>query len=159
IGRRRVLEHRQHGARRRHLDPAPVSRAAGYAGMTTRTGDGTTLTGLLALHLGRGPGRPLLATPEATCSSADLEIASSRVAAWLRERGLRPGDRVVIDLPNGLDAVAALFGVARVGGIAVGASPAWTPRQLTRVIRDAGAHILITGDTRVARLDREERPP
>jgi acyl-CoA synthetase (AMP-forming)/AMP-acid ligase II len=109
--------------------------------------------------MGQGPGRSLVATQEGAFPSDHVEIESARVAAWLRDQGIHPGDRVVIDLKNGIDAVTALFSVARVGGIVVGASPAWTPHQLTRVLRDAGARILITGETRVAQLDLDDRPP
>lgn len=107
---------------------------------------------LLERHLARGAERPLLVTPERTASSGDVAAASARVAAWLRATGTARGDRVVVDLKNGLDAVAALFGAARVGAIVVGASPQWTLPQLEYVLANSGARVLITGALRARQL-------
>lgn len=41
------------------------------------------------------------------------------VAAYLYDIGIRKGDRVAIQLPNTLDYIVALFGVARIGGIGI----------------------------------------
>lgn len=45
----------------------------------------------------------------------ELAAASHAVAAWLGERGVRPGDRMLIAAANHADAVAAAFGAARLG--------------------------------------------
>lgn len=107
---------------------------------------------LLERHLARGADRPLLVTADATLSSGDVARESAKLAAWLRAAGTARGDRVVIDLKNGPDAVAALFGAARVGAIAVAASPQWTPQQIEHVIANSGARALITSDLRVQQL-------
>lgn len=111
-----------------------------------------TLFDLLVHHVERGADRPLLVTPEGTVSSGDVERASARVAGWLRRGGLAPGDRVVVDLKNGVEAVAALFGIARAGGVVVGATPQWSAPQLEHVVGDAGARFLITNASRVRQL-------
>ena len=113
---------------------------------------------LLARHLAHGAERPLLVGAEPTASSADVARESAKVAAWLRQAGIARGDRVVVDLKNGLDAVAALFGAARIGAIVVGASPQWTAQQLDFVIADSGARALVTSAPRAAQLG-ERRPP
>jgi acyl-CoA synthetase (AMP-forming)/AMP-acid ligase II len=113
---------------------------------------------LLERHLARGAERPLLVTSEATWSSADVARESAKVAAWLRATGTARGNRVVVDLKNGIDAVAALFGAARVGAIVVAASPQWMPQQLEYVIADSGARVLITSEPRAKQL-AERRPP
>jgi acyl-CoA synthetase (AMP-forming)/AMP-acid ligase II len=107
---------------------------------------------LLERHLARGADRPLLVTADGTVSSGDVARESAKLAAWLRAAGTARDDRVVIDLKNGADAVAALFGVARVGAIAVATSPQWTPQQIEHVIANSGAHVLITSDLRVQQL-------
>lgn len=112
----------------------------------------------LERHLARGADRPLLVAPEATASSADIARDSARFAAWLRAIGTARGDRVVVDLKNGIDAVVALFGAARVGAIAVGASPQWMPQQLEYVLGNSGARALVTGALRVRQL-AGRRPP
>ena len=117
-----------------------------------------SLLGLLEQHLARGADRPLLVTPEGVASSGDIARASGQVAAWLHAIGTARGDRVVIDLKNGIDAAAALFGTARVGAIAVGASPQWTAAQLEHVIANSGARVLVTGALRAKQLG-ERAPP
>jgi acyl-CoA synthetase (AMP-forming)/AMP-acid ligase II len=112
----------------------------------------------LERHLARGADRPLLVAPEATASSGDIARDSARFAAWLRSIGTARGDRVVVDLKNGIDAVVALFGAARAGAIAVGASPQWMPQQLDYVIANSGARVLVTGALRTRQL-AARRPP
>ncbi|MBX3221849.1 MAG: AMP-binding protein [Labilithrix sp.] len=118
-----------------------------------------SLYGLLERHVASGDGeRPLLVTPDGTFTSADVARESGRIAAWLASAGLAPGEPVVVDLKNGVDAVAALFGVSRAGGIVVGASPQWTPSQLKHVVDDSGARVLVTSDLRARQLGAS-RPP
>lgn len=107
---------------------------------------------LLERHLARGGDRPLLVTSGGTLSSSDIARESAKLAAWLRAAGTARGDRVVIDLKNGADAVAALFGAARVGAITVAASPRWMPQQIEHVIAHSGARVLITSELRVPQL-------
>lgn len=107
---------------------------------------------LLERNLARGADRPLLVTAGGTVSSGDVARESAKLAAWLRAAGIARGDRVVIDLKNGPDAVAALFGAARVGAIAVAASPQCTPQQLEHVIANSRAHALVTSDLRAQQL-------
>ena len=45
-------------------------------------------------------------------SYAGLAAEAGRVADWLRARGIRPGDRVIVHLRKGIDEVAAIFGNA-----------------------------------------------
>ncbi|MBX3210632.1 MAG: AMP-binding protein [Labilithrix sp.] len=118
----------------------------------------TTLYDLLERHLGAGADRPLLVTPDGTYSSADVARESARVAAWLRDAGLAPGDRVVVDLKNGADAVAALFGASRAGAVVVGATPQWTLPQLAHVLADSGARFLVTNDLRARQLGAKGPP-
>jgi acyl-CoA synthetase (AMP-forming)/AMP-acid ligase II len=118
---------------------------------------------LLERHLAGGADRPLLVAPDgsgqtATASSGDIARDSARFAGWLRAIGAGRGDRVVVDLKNGIDAVVALFGAARIGAIVVGASPQWMPQQLEYVIADSGARVLVTGALRARQL-AGRRPP
>jgi amino acid adenylation domain-containing protein len=117
-----------------------------------------SLYDIFATHLRGGGDRPLLVTPEATYTSADVERESAKVAAWLRAGGIERGDRVVVDLKNGIEAVASLFGVSRVGGVVVGGSPQWSPQQLEHVLADSGAKFLVTNDLRAKQLGSERRP-
>jgi len=62
---------------------------------------------------------PALRLGETVLSYAELDDASARVAGLLRERGLEPGDRVGIMLPNVPQFAVAYYGVLRAGGVVV----------------------------------------
>ena len=58
------------------------------------------LVGKLAATVARYPNSVALKLGAATTTYSGLDDASSRVAAFLAERGVEPGDRVGIMLPN-----------------------------------------------------------
>ena len=55
---------------------------------------------------------------DAALTYAQLDAASARVAGLLRARGLRPGDRVGLMLPNVPQFPVTYYGILRAGGIA-----------------------------------------
>lgn len=61
---------------------------------------------------------------------AALDERALAVAGELARRGLKPGDRVLIMLPTGLEFLEAFFGVAYAGMVAV---PVYPPARLTRL--------------------------
>ncbi len=66
------------------------------------------------------------------------------VASTLIERGLEPGDRVVLVFPNGLDFFAAFFGVQRAGGVAVPIFPDSGFERVTDIASHCGAAAVMT---------------
>lgn len=64
----------------------------------------------------------------------DLEERAEGVAAQLRRRGLREGGRVVLALAPGLDYIAGLFGILRVGCTAVPSFPPLGRRAVSRFV-------------------------
>jgi amino acid adenylation domain-containing protein len=75
---------------------------------------------------------------------------AASVAAALAATGLKPNDRVAILLENGMDAVAAFFGVLAAGGIAVVLNDVLRSRQIAHVLDDSGAALLLTSRERSA---------
>ncbi len=61
---------------------------------------------------------------------AELDRWSAQVAVWLRDRGLRPGERVAMALPNSAEYVACYLGALRAGGVVVALNPDTTAREL-----------------------------
>src|SRR5581483_5070366 len=76
-----------------------------------------TLTGLLDSVVARYPDRPFVITDGGVLSYAELAERTVRVARGLVERGVAPGERVALVLPNGPDIIAARFAVARAGAV------------------------------------------
>lgn len=112
---------------------------------------------------------PLLDGRTVRWSYADLARASHAVAAALVERGVDLGTRVAVVMGSRPESVAALFGVALAGGVAVPLSTFSTPTELVDLLagssvagvlaqrtllgRDLGAEVAgLVGDERLPYL-------
>jgi acyl transferase domain-containing protein/acyl-coenzyme A synthetase/AMP-(fatty) acid ligase/thioesterase domain-containing protein len=93
---------------------------------------------------------------EAGSSNGALHDRASRLAAALIERGLKPGDRAAIWLPNGPDLVVAFTAVLRAGGAAVIAGEGWSADTVARALSHCEARALITGAVSAASLPRQD---
>lgn len=72
----------------------------------------------------------------------ELDAMSSKVAAWLQSRGLKPGARVAIMMPNVLQYPVALAAILRAGYVVVNVNPLYTPRELEHQLKDSGAEAI-----------------
>lgn len=72
-------------------------------------------------------------------SYAELRQASQRVALNLLDLGLRPGDRVVVQLPNTRFFASFYFGLQWMGAIPIMALPSHRYRELRQFVRLSGA--------------------
>ncbi|GAA0346187.1 (2,3-dihydroxybenzoyl)adenylate synthase [Streptomyces blastmyceticus] len=66
-------------------------------------------------------------------SHAQLAASVIRTAACLRKRGIRRGDRVLVQLPNSLELAVLLLALCRMGTPAVLASPMLRSHELDRI--------------------------
>lgn len=65
------------------------------------------------------PGKTAILGVEREATYAQVEDEVNRVARALLDSGCKPGDRVLIALPDSLEFVACFFGAAKIGAIAV----------------------------------------
>lgn len=79
-------------------------------------------------------------------SYRELKELAEKLAASLRRRGVRPGDRVSIMLPNLPQTFIAFWGVMKAGAVAVMTNPLYMESELTHQIKDSSAKHLITLD-------------
>ncbi|MEV4895501.1 AMP-binding protein, partial [Nonomuraea sp. NPDC055795] len=91
-------------------------RAAGYW-------SGISFGDLLRELAGRHGERTALVSPSARWSFRELDERADRLAAGLRERGVGPGDRVVVQLPNVPQFHQVCFALYRLGAWPVFALP------------------------------------
>ena len=77
---------------------------------------------------------------------AELLERARRHGALLRERGVRPGDRVVIFVQRSVEAVVALFGTWFAGGVAVIANERLRPQQVHHIVSHSEASCVVTDD-------------
>ncbi|MCS6986460.1 MAG: acyl-CoA ligase (AMP-forming), exosortase A system-associated [Sphingomonadaceae bacterium] len=92
-----------------------------------------------------------------TLTYAALDASVDRVAAGLARR-IAPGDRVAVWLPKSVEAVVALFAVARAGGIAVPVNPLLKGAQVGHILSDSGAALLLTHEPRRKLLEHPTCP-
>jgi long-chain acyl-CoA synthetase len=93
----------------------------------------------------RAPGKLALVCGGRRLAFGELDRLAAQAAAALRSLGLRPGDRAVVHLENSVEAVVALFGIWKAGGVAVPLHPEVRERKLELVLNDCRATVLISG--------------
>lgn len=97
------------------------------------------------LHAGAtASDRIALRHDEGTLGHGALADAARACAARLRTAGVRPGDRVVVQLPRGFAECWLPFGISLAGGVVVPVNPALKGPQLAHIVADAGARCLVT---------------
>jgi long-chain acyl-CoA synthetase len=94
----------------------------------------------------RGGDRPALLLGENAVSYGALDDTSARVADLLRERGVEPGDRVGIMLPNVPEFAYAYYGVLRAGAVVVPMNVLLKEREVAFYLRDSDARLLLASD-------------
>lgn len=88
---------------------------------------------------------------EAGAGSLTYREAAERVgrfAGGIAGR-IRPGDRVVVAVPNGYDLFLLVLAVCRAGGVAVPVNPRMRPAEIDHVVADSGAALVVRRATEV----------
>ncbi|HEX5343402.1 MAG TPA: long-chain-fatty-acid--CoA ligase [Duganella sp.] len=73
----------------------------------------------------------------------ELDQLSQKMGAWLQGKGLQPGARVAIMMPNVLQYPVAMAAVLRAGYTVVNVNPLYTPRELQHQLVDSGAEAIV----------------
>lgn len=68
-----------------------------------------------------------------------LDRVSAEVAGLLRSRGVGPGDRVGLMMPNVTHFAAIYYGILRAGAVVVPMNPLLVEREVEQYLRDSGA--------------------
>src|SRR4051794_11422993 len=88
------------------------------------------------------PDRAALRLGDDTVSYRELDQDSARVAGTLHDRGVKPGDRVGIMLPNTPGFALVYFGVLRAGAVVVPMNPLLKAREIGYYLGDSGARLM-----------------
>lgn len=82
-----------------------------------------------------------------TLSFAQVDEMSDAFAVYLRTvAGLSKGDRVALQMPNGLAFPVAAFGILKAGCVLVNVNPLYTAEEMARQFQDAEPHALVIVD-------------
>ena len=80
-------------------------------------------------------------------SFAQVGELSDAFAVYLRDVcGLKAGDRVAVQLPNGLAYPVVAFGIFKAGCVLVNTNPLYTPSEMAHQFKDSGARVLVIVD-------------
>ncbi|MET8473068.1 AMP-binding protein [Streptomyces sp. NPDC006422] len=140
-----------------HLHDLRARQSASRSGRqpteTRHPGGELTLPGHVARWAGINPDRPAIVAAAQTLSYRQLDDHSARLAGWLIDQGVRPGDRVGVFLPNGARFVVALLAVLRAGAVHVPVNPMFRAAELRHELNDAEPEVLITQDPLLPAVD------
>jgi len=81
-----------------------------------------------------------------------LDERSRVMGAWLQSKGLKPGARIAIMMPNVLQYPVCIAAILRAGYTVVNVNPLYTARELEHQLSDSGAEVIIVLENFAATL-------
>ncbi|MFN6554319.1 (2,3-dihydroxybenzoyl)adenylate synthase [Mycolicibacterium septicum] len=129
-------------------DRAEVYRQAGYW-------QGKALDSILREAAERWPDKPAVVDSTGSHTFAELDALADRIGAALAARGINPGDRFLVQLPNTREFAVALFGLLRAGAVPVLCLPGHRSAELGHFAEVSGAVGLVIPDL-IAGFDYRE---
>ncbi len=124
--------------------PWPADRAAHYR--ARGLWEGITIAQMLARSAGRDPKKTALVCADQRLSYQELVDISDRLACRFIDAGIRPLDRVVVQLPNAPEFVHTYFALTRIGAIPVMALRAHRHTEIRHFVRASGAIAYVIPD-------------
>jgi long-chain acyl-CoA synthetase len=89
-----------------------------------------------------------------TVTFREANEMSRAFAAFLQSKGLKPGARVAVMMPNVLQNPVAIAAILRAGYTVVNVNPLYTPRELEHQLKDSGAEAIIILENFAATLQK-----
>jgi acyl-CoA synthetase (AMP-forming)/AMP-acid ligase II len=96
---------------------------------------------------------PLIHTVDRSVTAGEARAAARSFAASLQDQHVRPGQGVAVQLPDGPEAIIAMFGVWLADGVFIPVNPRYTESEVDRVLTLTGAAVLATPG-RILPLDK-----
>ncbi|QKG19908.1 non-ribosomal peptide synthetase [Actinomadura verrucosospora] len=79
-----------------------------------------------------------------SCTFRELDERADRFARHLAGRGVVPGSLAAVTLPPGIDHVAAVLGILRLGAAFVPVDPAYPAARIAHILADSAAKVVVT---------------
>ncbi|MEV0246183.1 AMP-binding protein [Nocardia sp. NPDC050712] len=122
--------------------PWPPAEAELYRSLGYWTGE--TFSDLLAARAARHPDAVAVVDTAQRWTYAELQTRAQELATGFAELGIRPRDRVLVQLPNIAEFVEVIFGLFQAGALPVFCLPAHRQAELVPIAQASGAVALIT---------------
>lgn len=113
-----------------------------------------TLHQLLSEAAAETPERVAIRNGAESLTYGELDTVSSKIAAALLDGGVRRGDRVAVYLPKSKDAVAAVYGIMKVGAAYVPIDPKSPVPRAASIAEDCSPSAIVTTPLRASALLR-----
>jgi long-chain acyl-CoA synthetase len=81
-----------------------------------------------------------------TTTYSELGKATDKFAAYLASKGIKPGDRVAVFLPNMIEFVVAYYGILKAGAVVVSLNFQYPAPELKFQINETGTKGIVCGD-------------
>jgi 2,3-dihydroxybenzoate-AMP ligase len=131
--------------------PYPPERVARY--LSSGAWSAVPLAGRFrAVAEAHGP-RPAVADRDGAITYAELDRRTDQVAAAFIERGLRPGDPILLQVGNGITGVVAWYAVLKAGAVPVATLAGHRAHEIGHIASAVGAVGHIVDDSRPDRFD------
>jgi len=111
-----------------------------------------SLTDLLETAFRQHGDNPFSVCMNQWMSYKELNQLSTALGAWLQSKGLAPGSRVAIMLPNLPQFAVTMAAVLRAGYTCVNVNPLYTARELQHQLKDSGATAIVVLENFAATL-------
>lgn len=95
----------------------------------------------LAASAARHPDAVAVKMDDVEITFAQLQTMVAKAAGWLRELGVRPGDRVAVSLPNIPHMPIIYYGILHAGAVVVPTNPLYRAREFAHVLTDSRASV------------------
>ncbi|WP_266159409.1 non-ribosomal peptide synthase/polyketide synthase [Dyella silvatica] len=110
------------------------------------------LAELFEAQVERSPAHIALRFEQQSCSYAELNQQSNRLAHTLMARGVGPGDLVALALPRSIEMVVALLAVLKAGAAYLPLDPDYPAERLAYMLADAQPRLLLSDRATAALL-------
>jgi long-chain acyl-CoA synthetase len=97
-----------------------------------------------AAAVAEAPDRPAVKLDDIVLTYEALDAAVARTAGLLRAKGVEPGDRVGLQLPNVPFFPMVYYGALRLGAVVVPMNPLLKGREVEFHLKDSGAKLLVS---------------
>lgn len=104
------------------------------------------------LHRGKPGGKQALSVRDGGLTYGELEAAVAAAANAIAAMGVTPGERVAVWANKTPRAIVALLGACRAGAIAIPVNPQLKSAQVSHILADSGARLLVANAARLRQL-------
>ena len=112
------------------------------------------LVDLVGHYMQKYAHRPAYESMGKVLTFAEVDQQSRAFAAFLQAKGLKPGDKIALMMPNILQYPIALFGALRAGLIVVNTNPLYTAREMEHQFNDSGAQAIVIAENFAHELEK-----